>query len=137
VKIGAFQLGVRGLNTRDTFIGGRFNSTQNYNNVNTNIINLQSETNNVSGFLAVSRITSSEFKYYKNNSVFQTSTITSSALPNTYSIWVGALNLAGTLFLPDTAQCSFASIGDGLTDTQVSNFYTAVQAFQTTLSRQV
>jgi hypothetical protein len=34
-------------------------------------------------------------------------------------------------------QCAFASIGDGLTDTEASNFYTAVQAFQTTLSRQV
>jgi hypothetical protein len=34
-------------------------------------------------------------------------------------------------------QYAFASIGDGLTDTQASNFYTAVQAFQTTLSRQV
>jgi len=32
---------------------------------------------------------------------------------------------------------AFSSIGDGLTDTQASNFYTAVQAFQTTLSRQV
>jgi hypothetical protein len=37
----------------------------------------------------------------------------------------------------DNKQCGFASIGDGLTDTQASNFYTAVQAFQTTLSRQV
>jgi len=34
-------------------------------------------------------------------------------------------------------QYAFASIGDGLTDTQASNFYTAVQAFQTTLSRNV
>lgn len=33
--------------------------------------------------------------------------------------------------------CAFASIGDGLTNTEASNFYTAVQAFQTTLSRQV
>jgi hypothetical protein len=32
---------------------------------------------------------------------------------------------------------AFASIGDGLTDTQASNFYTAVQAFQTTLGRQI
>jgi len=32
---------------------------------------------------------------------------------------------------------AFSSIGDGLTDTEASNFYTAVQAFQTTLSRQV
>jgi hypothetical protein len=34
-------------------------------------------------------------------------------------------------------QYAFASIGDGLNDTQASNFYTAVQAFNTTLSRQV
>lgn len=34
-------------------------------------------------------------------------------------------------------QCAFSSIGDGLTDTEASNYYTAVQAFQTTLGRQV
>jgi hypothetical protein len=137
VKISAFQMGVRGANNTDAFIGARFNATENYNTLNINSPNLKAETNNVSGFLAVSRTTSSEFKYYKNNSVFQTSTITSSALPDTYSIWVGALNLSGSILFPDTAQCAFASIGDGLTDTQASNFYTAVQAFQTTLSRQV
>jgi hypothetical protein len=32
---------------------------------------------------------------------------------------------------------AFASIGDGLTDTEAANLYTAVQAFQTTLGRQV
>jgi len=32
---------------------------------------------------------------------------------------------------------NFASIGDGLTDTEASDFYDAVQAFQTTLSRNV
>jgi hypothetical protein len=34
-------------------------------------------------------------------------------------------------------QYAFASIGDGLTDTEASDFYDAVQAFQTTLSRNV
>lgn len=34
-------------------------------------------------------------------------------------------------------QYAFASIGDGLTDTEAINFSAAVQAFQTTLSRQV
>ena len=34
-------------------------------------------------------------------------------------------------------ELAFASIGDGLTDTEAANFYTAVQAFQTTLGRQV
>jgi hypothetical protein len=34
-------------------------------------------------------------------------------------------------------EIAFSSIGDGLTDTEAANFYTAVQAYQTTLSRQV
>ena len=34
-------------------------------------------------------------------------------------------------------QNAFATIGDGLSSTEASNFYTAVQAFQTTLARQV
>lgn len=34
-------------------------------------------------------------------------------------------------------QYAFASIGDGLTDTQAASLYTAAQAFNTTLSRQV
>ena len=34
-------------------------------------------------------------------------------------------------------QIAFSSIGDGITDTEASNFYTAVQAMQTTLSRNV
>jgi hypothetical protein len=34
-------------------------------------------------------------------------------------------------------QYAFASIGDGLTDTEAANLYTAVQAFQTTLGRNI
>ena len=51
-------------------------------------------------------------------------------------IILGAENTATIQGFTDR-QCAFASIGDGLTDTQAGNFYTAVQAFQTTLSRQV
>jgi hypothetical protein len=34
-------------------------------------------------------------------------------------------------------ETAFSSIGDGLTDTEAANYYTAVQTFQTTLSRNV
>jgi hypothetical protein len=59
--------------------------------------------------------------------------------PNSLSanpVYIGALG-AGSGAYFTTKQCAFASIGDGLTDTEASNFYTAVQAFQTTLGRQV
>ena len=54
-----------------------------------------------------------------------------------FNMYFGARNKAGTADLFTTRTFSFAHIGDSLTDTQASNFYTAVQAFQTTLSRQV
>lgn len=54
-----------------------------------------------------------------------------------FSIYIGAVNTNGTPLFYDTKECAFASMGDGLTNTEAANFYTAVQAFQTTLSRQV
>jgi len=137
VKITGIQIGVRGANNTDLFLSARFDGSNTRNSVNIQGTATAPETNNVQGFLAVSRITSSEFKYYKNNSVFQTSTFISSPLPNSQPVWLGALNLTGTILLPDNARCAFASIGDGLSDAQESTFYTAVQAFQTTLSRNV
>ena len=53
-------------------------------------------------------------------------------------IYIGAMKDAGggaNYYMPQ--QAAFVSIGDGLTDTEAANFYTAVQAYQTALSRQV
>jgi len=55
----------------------------------------------------------------------------------TVAIYFGGNNANGTPDTYSTAQCAFASVGDGLTDTDASNFYTAVQTFNTTLGRQV
>jgi hypothetical protein len=51
-----------------------------------------------------------------------------------------SLCLAGLIFTPtgfNPSQYTFLFTSESLTDTKASNFYTAVQAFQTTLSRQV
>ena len=48
----------------------------------------------------------------------------------------GAIAGSGFVYNGD-AECAFASIGYGLSDIDVSNLYTAVQKFQTTLGRQV
>ena len=52
------------------------------------------------------------------------------------TIYLGALNFT-TPSLFSTKECAFASIGAGFNDTEAAALYTAVQAFQTTLSRQV
>jgi hypothetical protein len=52
-------------------------------------------------------------------------------------MYLGAVNNSNSGTFYSTKQCAFASIGDGLTDTEAANLYTAVQNFQVALSRNV
>ena len=88
------------------------------------------------GLFTFSRITSATAKLYTNNLQTFTATL-ASAVPNIYSVKIACLNQAGVNSRYATNSIRFAHLGDGLTDTQASNFYTAVQAFQVTLSRSV
>ena len=88
------------------------------------------------GFHIIKRETPTETKQLYNGSVSTTSTILSVARTN-LNLYIGARNNSGTPTNFNYNQYAFLSIGDGLTDTEASNFYTAVQAFQTTLSRNV
>ena len=56
---------------------------------------------------------------------------------STLQLVLGAQNFTTGISRFSIRQYAFASIGDGLSDINASDFYTAVQAFQTTLSRQV
>jgi hypothetical protein len=87
------------------------------------------------GFRLGVRNTSTTKNVFINN-VKTTFTQNSVSLVNA-NVYLGALNSTTTPSAYSNRENAFASIGDGLTDTQASNFYTAVQAFQTTLSRQV
>jgi hypothetical protein len=86
------------------------------------------------GFTLSSRITTTQQKVYKNGSILNTDNQSTNAQDNK-NIYLGAWS--ETVKFPTNREYAFCSIGDGLTDTEASNFYTAVQAFQTTLSRQV
>ena len=84
------------------------------------------------GLWVANRISSSEIRNYRNTTRY-INAVTSTGLRNA-NVWLGST--------PDFAdyyinQYAFASIGDGLTDTDAANFYTAVQAYQTTLNRNV
>jgi hypothetical protein len=87
------------------------------------------------GFYITSR-TGTTVTMFENSTLKVTQTTTALARPNV-KIYVGAQNNAGAANIPSSKQLAFASIGDGLTNTDAANFYTAVQAFQTTLGRQV
>lgn len=78
-------------------------------------------------------------KFYKNGvSQISNTTVLTQDYPSA-NIFIGAYNeynLGGANYY-GSKQCAFSSIGDGLTDTEAANLYTAVQAYQTTLGRQV
>lgn len=87
------------------------------------------------GLFTVTRIANNAIKVFRNSSQVASNTTTITALPNT-NVIIGARN-DGTIVYYNSYECAFASIGDGLTDTEAANFYTMVQTFNTTLNRQV
>lgn len=97
-----------------------------------------SNTNSL-GFYNGSITANNSRKYYKNGvSQISNTTVLTQDNPSA-NIFIGAYNeynVAGASYY-GTKQCAFSTIGDGLTNTDASNLYTRVQAFQTTLNRQV
>jgi hypothetical protein len=91
---------------------------------------------NGQGFYLGNRTASNIRNNWKNGTKIYTSSSTSQTLPS-LKIYINAMNNAGTTGFYSNKECAFSSIGDGLTDTEAANFYTAVQAFQTTLGRSI
>ena len=87
------------------------------------------------GYFLLRRSNSTEIVNSRNavNNILTKNTTSRTTQP----IWIGSLNNGGVQSDKSSRQCAFASIGDGLTDTDASTLYTAVQAFQTTLGRNV
>jgi hypothetical protein len=87
------------------------------------------------GLFTANRVASTQVQGWKNTTK-NTLSNNSVGLP-TVSLYIGSANVNNSPLYYSAKQNAFASIGDGLTDTQISDFYDAVQAFQTSLSRQV
>jgi hypothetical protein len=104
-----------------------------YARVNGN--NIQFLNYNSLGYFIGTRTNSNVAKVFINNTLRATDTLSSTGLSN-FTLNISALNVGGTRTFSNR-QIAFATIGDGLTDTEAANLYTAVQAFQTTLNRQV
>jgi hypothetical protein len=90
-----------------------------------------------SGFFIANRENSTSVKSIKNNTLLGSNSDTNTGTLPSVNMYLSALNNAGSSVNYSARQCAFASIGDGLTATELSNLYTAVQAYQTNLSRNV
>ena len=124
--------------TNNFLLGSYSNGTVIEGNSNSASSTLVS-TNTFNGLMTYIRRSSGQsdsVELYKNGVTLQTNNFTSTT-PSINNYYIGAYNNNGTTQLFTTYNLAFASLGDGLTDTEAANFYTAVQAFQTTLGRQV
>ena len=94
-----------------------------------------SPTSSWAGWTLGTRVVNNQLNIYRNNTLISTNTtVTNTTLPTT-ELQVGRWE-GGDAF-STTTPISFVACGDGLTSTIASNFYTAVQRFNTSLSRQV
>jgi hypothetical protein len=91
---------------------------------------------NTAAFFCGSRTASNVIRLFRNSTRIINGTVISSTT-STFPIWLGAFNFAGSGAVWSNRQCAFSSIGDGLTDAEAANFYTAVNAYQVALSRNV
>jgi hypothetical protein len=81
------------------------------------------------------RINSTQEALFINATKYETTQASNNLIPNN-TFYLGSNHTLVAQQYTD-AQTAFSSIGDGLTDTEASNLYTRVQAYQTALSRQV
>jgi hypothetical protein len=109
-------------------------------NLSDNFTNSFSITNlNSQGHYIVNRTSSNVLNGWKNGSKLITNTATALFVNTPTNNILIAASKDGTSPIGNFSnrQCALASLGDGLNDTEASDFYNAVQAFQTTLSRNV
>jgi hypothetical protein len=85
-----------------------------------------------SGLIISNRRNSTNIQRYRNN--VKTEQVSTGNDVGTLQIYMSALNGTSNF---SVAEIAFGSLGDGLTDTEAANLYTAVQRFQTILGRQV
>ena len=100
------------------------------------LVNYLSVTDARGHFLA-QKVSNSSRRLFKNGSLNNSTTTTDLNTLPLSNLLIAAINDNGTPSFYSLKECAFASIGDGLTDTETANFYTSVQTYQTTLGRQV
>jgi hypothetical protein len=95
-------------------------------------------TTDAKGFWLGTKRNNSDREAYRNGISEVTLLTTDNNLTFNLPYYIGARNNNNTTIdFPTSKECAFASLGDGLTDTEAANFYTAVQNFNTTLTRNV
>ena len=129
---GALNLAFEGLCVFPKIAAGNtfFSANNNLTDGNANFVT------DTRGLFHVNRDSSTVTRLFRNGSSIRTATV-GSITPPAFAVFLGARNYAGTTQSYFNGNLAFGFLGDTLTLTEAANFYTAVQAFQTTLGRNV
>jgi hypothetical protein len=106
-------------------------------NQSTNRITYSMASTNSTGLFVNNRTSNVVHNIWRNGGKLSTNTNTQSGTLTTLNLFIAAQNASAGIAYYTNRNYSFASIGDGLSDTEAANFYTAVQAFQVALSRNI
>jgi hypothetical protein len=112
------------------------NVSYNFNGVQAVYVNFSNTDSR--GFYVNTRQSLTLHKVFISGTLKGANTSSLVVLPNTDIALATRFN--SSLATPETyssKESAFASIGDGLSDTEAANFYTAVQSYQTTLLRNI
>ena len=116
-------------------------TTDYYSATNTDANRILVSSTNTIGYYIASRLTSQNLKAYKNGSQVGSNIQNSLGYKANISMYIGGFNYKNMYNVVSidygNKEAAFASIGDGLSDTEAANFYTAVQKYQSTLGRQI
>jgi hypothetical protein len=131
-EMGALDSATSSANSFYLSYGG---TLQGYNSFSKSV-SVSGISNQTQGYFALNAYSLS-LKVFKNSAQIGTTTILTSYNTTNYNVYLAAANHTGTTSYYSSKEVAFSSIGEGLGDAEAANFYTAVQSFQTTLSRQV
>ena len=117
-----------------TQLGGRLSGNY-FGNINQSASSIVANANSTGHYLA-SRTGATTNTGYRNGASILASAVVSTTRPST-NVYLGARNNNGTADNFSARELALASIGSGLTAGEISTLYTLIQAFQTSLSRNV
>ena len=88
------------------------------------------------GLFVTTRTSTTSLKFFQNANLISSNTGTeTNTTGSTRTIYLAALNAGGTTLHTSNRACIFASVGLGLSDSEVSTYNTLFQAFKTAIGR--
>jgi hypothetical protein len=114
----------------------RWNNGFSYNNLNETLYTALYTNADTHGFYVANRNATNLEQGWKNG-IKKIEVVNIPTTRTNKNVYLGAFNNNTVPLYFDNKQTAFASIGDGLTDDDSTNFYYSTQVFQTTLGRQI